>query len=95
MLIPAVGLVTALAAAFALTSESGPLSIIDTGASVGCSVSYTVSSQWNTGFTAGLTITNVGSPIAINPLMSWLDSEHASYLAWAWNTDSTAPAAPA
>jgi endoglucanase len=23
----------------------------------------------------------------IDPLMSWLDSEHTSYLAWAWNTD--------
>jgi hypothetical protein len=41
----------------ALTTGSGPLSIIDTGASVGCSVSYMVSSQWNTGFTAALTIT--------------------------------------
>jgi hypothetical protein len=63
VIIPAAGLVAALAAAFALSAGSGPLSIVDTGASVGCSVSYSVSSQWNTGFTAALTITNVGSPI--------------------------------
>jgi endoglucanase len=63
VIIPAAGLVAALAAAFALSAGSGPLSIVDTGASVGCSVSYSVSSQWSTGFTAALTITNVGSPI--------------------------------
>jgi endoglucanase len=63
VLLPVVGLITALAAAFALTTGSGPLGIVDTGASVGCSVSYSVSSQWNTGFTAALTITNEGSPI--------------------------------
>jgi endoglucanase len=65
VLIPVAALATALAAALALTAGpgSGPLSIIDTGASAGCSVGYTVSSQWNTGFTAALTITNVGSPI--------------------------------
>jgi endoglucanase len=30
----------------------------------------------------------------INPLMSWLDSEHASYLAWAWNTDFNCSSGP-
>jgi endoglucanase len=63
VLIPVAGLITALAAALAVTSGPGPLSIVDTGASAGCSVSYTVSSQWSTGFTAALTITNAGSPI--------------------------------
>jgi hypothetical protein len=32
-------------------------------AATGCSVSYSVSSQWNTGFTAAITITNLGSPL--------------------------------
>jgi endoglucanase len=65
VLIPVAALATALAAVFALTggSGAGPLGIIDAGASTGCSVSYTVTSQWNTGFTAALTITNAGSPI--------------------------------
>jgi cellulose 1,4-beta-cellobiosidase len=33
------------------------------GAATGCSVAYSVSSQWNTGFTAAITITNLGSPL--------------------------------
>jgi hypothetical protein len=32
-------------------------------AATGCSVSYSVSSQWNTGFTAAITITNLGAPL--------------------------------
>ncbi len=32
-------------------------------ASTGCSVAYTVQSQWNTGFSVSITITNLGSPI--------------------------------
>ena len=32
-------------------------------AATGCSVAYSVSSQWNTGFTAAITITNLGSPL--------------------------------
>ncbi len=32
-------------------------------AATGCSVAYTVPSQWNTGFTANLVITNLGSPL--------------------------------
>jgi endoglucanase len=32
-------------------------------AATGCSVSYTVPSQWSTGFTTSITITNLGSPL--------------------------------
>src|ERR1700721_1102499 len=63
VLIPVAGLAVAAAAATALTAGPSPLRIVDAGASVGCSVSYSVSSQWNTGFTAAVTVTNVGSPI--------------------------------
>jgi hypothetical protein len=35
-------------------------------ASAGCSISYTVANQWNTGFTANVAITNLG-----DPLTSW------------------------
>jgi endoglucanase len=54
----------AAAAALALTvggvavAGAGPA-----GAATGCSVSYTVQSQWNTGFVAAISITNLGSPI--------------------------------
>jgi endoglucanase len=63
VLIPVAGLAVAAAAATALTAGPSPLRIVDAGASVGCSVSYSVSSQWNTGFTAAVTVTNVGSPV--------------------------------
>jgi len=32
-------------------------------AATGCSVQYTVNSQWNTGFSIAVTITNLGSPV--------------------------------
>jgi endoglucanase len=64
VLVPVIGLAAAVAAAVTLVGGSGPLSVIDAGASTGCSVSYSVSSQWNTGFTAALTVTNTGSPVA-------------------------------
>jgi endoglucanase len=32
-------------------------------AATGCSVAYSVSSQWNTGFSTAITITNLGSPL--------------------------------
>jgi hypothetical protein len=32
-------------------------------AATGCSVTYSVSSQWNTGFTTAITITNLGAPL--------------------------------
>ena len=52
-------------------------------AATGCSVAYSVSSQWNTGFTAAITITNLGSP-----LTSWtLGYSYAGnqQLAQGWN----------
>jgi cellulose 1,4-beta-cellobiosidase len=36
---------------------------IPANAATGCSVAYTVPSQWNVGFTSAITITNLGSPI--------------------------------
>jgi cellulose 1,4-beta-cellobiosidase len=46
----------ALGAATAVVSPSA-------NAATGCSVAYTVPSQWNTGFTANIVITNLGSPL--------------------------------
>jgi endoglucanase len=45
-----------LGAAAAVVSPSA-------NAATGCSVAYTVPSQWNTGFTANIVITNLGSPL--------------------------------
>jgi endoglucanase len=63
VLLPVAGVITALAVGLALAGGPGPRRIVDAGASTGCAVRYHVSTQWNTGFTAALTITNEGSPI--------------------------------
>jgi endoglucanase len=66
VLVPVIGLVMALLAVGAWALGSGPASLVDTSAasaSVGCSVSYTVDNQWNTGFTMGITITNYGAGV--------------------------------
>ena len=48
----------------------------------GCSVSYAVPSQWNTGFTASVTITNLG-----DPLTSWSLGCNVTFTSTAWTTD--------
>jgi len=48
------------AAGFSAVSAIGSSSA---SAATGCSVAYSVPSQWNTGFTSNITITNLGSPI--------------------------------
>jgi endoglucanase len=53
-------------AALALSAAglgASALTATPASAATGCSVSYTVPSQWNTGFTANIVITNLGSPI--------------------------------
>jgi endo-1,4-beta-xylanase len=56
----AVGVAVAVAA-----SAAGLAGVASSSAaSAGCSVAYTVSSQWPGGFTAGVAITNLGSPLS-------------------------------
>ena len=53
-------------AALALSAAglgASALTATPASAATGCSVSYTVPSQWNTGFTANIVITNLGSPL--------------------------------
>lgn len=52
----------AVAAVVCAAGAAGAVS--SSAASAGCSVAYTVSSQWTGGFTAGLAITNLGSPLS-------------------------------
>ena len=55
------------AAVLALGSGLMVLPIGQVSAAAGCTVTYTVSNQWNVGFTVqGITITNLG-----DPLTSW------------------------
>jgi hypothetical protein len=51
-------LVLSAAGLGAAVSTAAPAS-----AATGCSVAYSVPSQWNVGFTAAITITNLGSPV--------------------------------
>ena len=53
-------------AALALSAAglgASALTATPANAATGCSVAYTVPSQWNTGFTANIVITNLGSPL--------------------------------
>ncbi len=55
----------AVAAAAGLVTAGGTLAAVTAqAATTGCSVSFTVSSQWPGGFGANVTITNLGSPIS-------------------------------
>jgi cellulose 1,4-beta-cellobiosidase len=58
----------AVAAAAALLAGGGMVVVAATQASAatGCRVNYTISTQWNVGFTANLILTNLG-----DPLTSW------------------------
>ena len=56
----------AIAAATGLVTAGGALAAVGSqaqAATAGCSVSYTISSQWQGGFGANVTITNLGSAI--------------------------------
>lgn len=56
-------IVTAVAAAGLGCAGLGAVAATQAAsAATGCSVSYSVTSQWNTGFTAAVTVTNLGSP---------------------------------
>jgi hypothetical protein len=52
-----------LAATAALTAGAGVLTALPASAAAGCTVNYTVSSQWQGGFGANVTITNLGDPL--------------------------------
>src|SRR5258707_2300708 len=58
------GWAVAVVAAAGMLSAAGALSAASSSAaSAGCSVTYTVSSQWPSGFNANVVITNLGSQI--------------------------------
>ena len=52
------------AAVGAVIAASGLVSVVARAASAGCGVAYTVSSQWPGGFTANISVTNLGDPIS-------------------------------
>ena len=56
---------TVLAGLAAVTMGAAPVLVAANAgaAAAGCSVAYSVASQWSTGFTANVTVTNLGDPI--------------------------------
>lgn len=58
-----VRLIMALTAVSVLTVGGGIVAATQASAATSCSVSYAVTTQWNVGFTAAVTISNLGSPI--------------------------------
>ncbi|MFC6017189.1 cellulose binding domain-containing protein [Plantactinospora solaniradicis] len=56
-------LILATAATTAALAGVGVITAVSAHAAVGCSVSYSVASQWQGGFGANVTITNLGDPL--------------------------------
>jgi hypothetical protein len=73
-----------VAAAAALTAGVGVLTALPASAAVGCRVAYTVSSSWQGGFGANVTITNLGDPLTSWSLV-WSYSAGQT-VTQAWNT---------
>jgi len=55
--------VIAAGAALLISSALVAAAILPAAAATGCQATYTISSQWNGGFTANVSITNLGSPV--------------------------------
>ncbi|WFE24220.1 glycoside hydrolase family 6 protein [Solwaraspora sp. WMMD937] len=77
-----------LSAAAAVVLGSGVLVVAATQASAaaGCRVNYSVN-QWNTGFTANLTVTNLGDPLS-SWALEW-DYSGNQQITQAWNSEFT------
>src|SRR4051794_41664185 len=80
-----VGLVSA--AALALASATVVVALPAGAATAGCSVNYAVSSQWQGGFGANVTITNLGDPLT-GWTLTWSFSAGQT-VTQAWNTTLT------
>ena len=74
----------AIAAAATVVAATGVLSTVSTSAaSAGCSVTYAAGSQWPSGFTASVTITNLGSPLT-SWMLTW-DFTAGQQVTQGWN----------
>ena len=57
-------LALSLAAVAALTAGAGVLTALPASAAAGCTVAYSVASQWQGGFGANVTVTNLGDAVS-------------------------------
>ena len=79
--------VLCLAAVAALTAGTAALTALPASAASGCTVGYTVSSQWPGGFGASVTIKNLGDPVTSWTLV-WSFTA-GQQVTQAWNTALT------
>jgi polyvinyl alcohol dehydrogenase (cytochrome) len=77
----------ALAAAAGTVMATTAVVLTAHAAAAGCSVSYTIASQWPGGFTANMSVTNLGDPIN-GWTLTW-SFPAAQQITQAWNTSAT------
>src|SRR5689334_15196356 len=76
------------AAATAATVAAGlTAALVAHAATTGCSVNYTVQSQWNPGFTGNVVLTNLGDPVS-SWTLTWSFSAGQT-VTQAWNATVT------
>src|SRR5918997_5694468 len=80
------GLITG--AATALLAGASLAMAVNANAAAGCQVVYSAPSQWPGGFTANVTVTNLGDPVnGWNLSWTWLSGQQVTH---AWNAIVTA-----
>lgn len=79
--------VAAAAAAALLAAGGVAMTRPASAATAGCSVSYTVQSQWSDGFGAKVAITNLGTPLSVWSLTWRFDA--GQKVTQAWNATAT------
>src|SRR5438132_4992535 len=75
------------AATTAVAGAAVTTTLVAHAATAGCQVTYTVPSQWNTGFTGNVTVTNLGDPITAWTL-KWSFTAGQT-VSQAWNATAT------
>jgi endoglucanase len=83
-----IALLAAAAAGVLVAGAVAAVTIPASAATTGCSVSYTVQSQWTGGFGANVTLTNLGSPITSWKL-EWDFSTAGQSVTQMWNASYT------
>jgi hypothetical protein len=78
----------AMAAAAAVTVAAGTaIAVHPAAAAAGCAVTYTVTSQWNNGFTANVNVTNNGDPLT-SWTLTW-NFANGQQITQSWNATTT------
>jgi len=77
------GLIAA-AAAFVLSAGVAGIAVNQASAAAGCRVTYTVTNQWDTGFGASLSITNLGDPLT-SWTLAWDFGNASQRVSSGWN----------